>query len=283
MLNIAVKGSFDDCQALVKALFADRAFVDKVRLSGVNSINWGRIAAQIVYYFTAYSSVVTYPEPVNFVVPTGNFGDVFAGYAAKKMGLPVGKLVVATNQNDILHRTMTDGDYRPTQVAATVSPSMDIQVASNFERLLYDVMQKDAAALKIRMKEFAEEKAMRLSEGERAIIAEDFLSFAVGEQETLQEIKNHYEEFNSLIDPHTAVARVAARAMRRDSKLEGKTITLSTAHAAKFPDAVFKAASVKPSLLPGYDDLFNRKEFMDEAPVSEGAIKALITNRMKQA
>lgn len=279
--NIAVEGSFDDCQAIVKRLFADEAFVSKVSLGGVNSINWARLAAQTVYYFTSHAAIAARDEAVSYVVPTGNFGDIFAGYAAKHMGLNVGKLVVATNANDILHRAMTTGDYAPAGVKPTASPSMDIQVASNFERLLYDVMGRDGAALKARMEEFARDKSMHLAQTERDAIAESFVSYAVGEQETLAEIRDHYKATGTLIDPHTAVGRCAAKALRESGALSGKVVTLSTAHPAKFPDAVGEAAGVAPQLPSAYADLFERPETMIRTSNETDAVRAVILDRVR--
>lgn len=281
--NIAVKGSFDDCQAIVKRLFADEAFVEKVSLGGVNSINWARLAAQTVYYFTSCAAVAGPGEAVSYVVPTGNFGDVFAGYVAKRMGLNIGRLAVATNANDILHRAMTTGDYAPATVTPTASPSMDIQVASNFERLLYDVSGRDGAAMKARMAAFAETRAMRLSQSERAAIAQDFVSYATGEAETLAEIRAHYEATGALIDPHTAVGRAAAKALRDRGALAGKVVTLSTAHPAKFPTSVEKATGQSPQLPPAYADLYDRPETMIRTPNDAGAVRAVILERARAA
>ena len=277
--NIAVEGSFDDCQAIVKTLFADEDFVGRVGLGGVNSINWARLAAQIVYYFTAYAAVAVDNEQVSFVVPTGNFGDVFAGYVARRMGLSIGRLAVATNANDILHRAMTTGAYAPAGVTPTASPSMDIQVASNFERLLYDVMGRDGSALKARMEAFAQERSMSLSEAERAAIARDFVSYPAGERETLDEIRDHYEQTGALIDPHTAVGRCAAKALREKGALSGKVVTLATAHAAKFPEAVREATGVTPALPPAYADLFERPEHMVRSANDAGAVRDIILGR----
>ena len=281
--NIAVEGSFDDCQSIVKQLFGDKAFAARAALGGVNSINWARLAAQVVYYFTAHAALAEADEPVSFVVPTGNFGDVFAGYAAKRMGLAVGRLAVATNSNDILHRAMTAGDYAPARVTPTASPSMDIQVASNFERLLFDVMDRDGAALKARMEDFARTRSMTLTAGERDAIAADFASCAVGEAETLDEIRSHHETTGTLIDPHTAVGRCAAKRLRAEGALSGKAVTLSTAHPAKFPDAVKQATGKTPALPPRYADLFERPEHMVKTANDSEAVKAVILERSRAA
>ncbi|MEZ5891593.1 MAG: threonine synthase [Parvularculaceae bacterium] len=276
VMNIAVKGSFDDCQAIVKTLFADADFVGDVKLSGVNSINWARLAAQTVYYFTAYAKVANEGEAINFVVPTGNFGDVFAGYAAKRMGLPIAKLGVAANANDILHRAISAGDYTPANVKPTASPSMDIQVASNFERLLFEAKHRDAKALRDAMEGFAKNKGLRIDAETLAAIRKDFVSDAVSMEETLAEIKRHYKDTGLLIDPHTAVGRAAARRLRASGKLTGKIVTLSTAHPAKFPEAVKDATGETPALPDFYADLFDRPEKMERCAAEAGAVKALI-------
>ncbi len=279
VMNIAVKGDFDDCQAIVKSLFADRAFVDRVRLSGVNSINWARLAAQTVYYFTAAAALGAPDEPIHFVVPTGNFGDVFAGYVAKKMGLNVGRLGVATNANDILHRVLTTGEYRPTGVAPTMSPSMDIQVASNFERLLFDALGRDGAATRALMDKFSKTRGMTVPPSALEFMQKDFVSYAADETATAAEMRAHFEANGTLIDPHTAVARVAAKALREDGALSGRVVTLSTAHPAKFPDAVAAATGETPALPPAYADLFERPEFIAHAPAEPAAVAAIIVER----
>ncbi len=278
VMNIAVKGSFDDCQAIVKTLFADDAFVRDVRLSGVNSINWARLAAQTVYYFTAWAQIAEGDEAVNFVVPTGNFGDVFAGYAAKRMGLPIAKLGVAANANDILHRAIAHGDYTPALVKPTASPSMDIQVASNFERLLFEAKDRDANALRETMEGFASNKGMKIDDQTLAAIRADFVSDAVSMEETLSEIARHYKETGALIDPHTAVGRAAAIRFRESGALSGKIVTLSTAHPAKFPEAVKDATGETPALPAFYADLFDRPEKMNYAPAEAKAVKTLISD-----
>ena len=276
VMNIAIEGSFDDCQAIVKTLFADNAFAGDVRLSGVNSINWARIAAQIVYYVTAWTKVAENGEAINFVVPTGNFGDVFAGYAAKRMGLPIAKLGVAANANDILHRAIADGDYTPSTVTPTASPSMDIQVASNFERLLFEAKKRDAKALRETMEAFARDRGMKIDADTLAAIRRDFVSCAVSEQRTLDEIAIHEKRGRGLIDPHTAVGRAAAQQLRRQGALKGKVVALSTAHPAKFPDAVREATGKTPALPGFYADLFDRPEAMEHAPADAAAVKAIV-------
>jgi len=280
--NIAVDGSFDDCQAIVKTLFADRQFVEEVSLGGVNSINWARLAAQTVYYFTACAKLADRGE-INFVAPTGNFGDVFAGYTAKMMGAPIARLGVATNANDILHRALTMGAYTPSSVTPTASPSMDIQIASNFERLLYDVMNRDGAALAERMDVFAADKSLLLSKAEREMIAAYFVSHAVGQDETLEEIKRHESQTGALIDPHTAVARAAARRFRASGAMTGPIVTLSTAHPAKFPDAVKAATGKTPELPPAHAGLYDRAERMTRAHADAAAIKEIINHNARAA
>ncbi len=278
VLNIAVDGDFDQCQAIVKALFANRAFAEQVRLSGVNSINWARLAAQTVYYFTTAAKLGG-GAPINFVVPTGNFGDVYAGFVAKQMGLNVGRLGVATNANSILHKALTSGSYRPEGVHKTLSPSMDIQVASNFERLLYQAYGCDGAKTAEMMDRFGRERDLQIPADVLDLISEDFISEAVSDAQTLQEIKSHYERTGALIDPHTAVGRVAAKALRKAGKLSGPVVTLSTAHPAKFPDAVEEATGQTPALTDAWSDLHERPEFMEHAPADADAIASVVSAR----
>ncbi len=278
VLNIAVAGDFDQCQAIVKTLFADRVFADRVKLSGVNSINWARLAAQTVYYFTA-AAAIGGDAPVNFVVPTGNFGDVYAGFVAKQMGLNVGRLGVATNANSILHNALSTGSYKPEGVQKTLSPSMDIQVASNFERLLYHAFGKDGAAIKNLMDDFANKRDLAIPPEILAAISEDFVSHAADDDETLAEIKAHHEKTGALIDPHTAVGRVAAQSLRKAGKLSGPVVTLSTAHPAKFPEAVEQATGQTPALTAAWSDLANRPEHMERAPADAAAIAQLVAAR----
>jgi len=278
VLNIAVDGDFDACQAIVKTLFADRAFADKVHLSGVNSINWARLAAQTIYYFTA-AAALGGDGPVNFVVPTGNFGDVYAGFVAKQMGLNVGRLGIATNANSILHNTLETGEYRPAGVHKTHSPSMDIQVASNFERLLFNAMGRDGDVIRERMKGFARDQRLAIPADALASIRADFASAAIDDDATLGEIKTHFDETGDLIDPHTAVGRAAAKALRKSGAVKGRTVTLSTAHPAKFPDAVEAATGKTPTLPEAWADLHMRKEHMERAPADAGAIAQIVSDR----
>jgi threonine synthase len=240
--NIAVEGTFDDCQRILKALFNDVALRDALSLTGVNSINFARILAQIVYYFTSAVALGSPHREVSFAVPTGNFGDIFAGYAARKMGLPVKRLVIATNLNDSLARALQTGIYEPRGVIATSSPSMDIQLASNFERLLFELAGRDGARVRARMDELRVNGAFHLEEGELAEMRALFAAHSIGEHETEMTIRGLFAETGAMIDPHTAVGLAAARAERVDTPM----IVLSTAHAAKFPQAIERALGRLP-------------------------------------
>jgi threonine synthase len=254
---IAVDGDFDDCQALVKELFNDHAFRDEVRLGGINSINWARVLAQTVYYITASVALGAPHRPVSFTVPTGNFGDVFAGYVAKRMGLPIGRLVIATNRNDILHRTLTTGEHRREGVLPTISPSMDIEVSSNFERLLFDLHDREGPAV-ARLMEELKSGGFRLSQGALQALRADFDSARSDEEETAEEIARAWRETGEVVCPHTAVGLHAARVCRGDPGVP--MVTLATAHAAKFPDAVEAACGVRPVLPTRMADLMERPE-----------------------
>ena len=245
VFNIAVDGTFDDCQALVKALFNDHEFRDRQNLGAVNSINWARVMAQIVYYFYAALKLggADGVRPV-FAVPTGNFGDVYAGYVAMQMGLPIESLVVATNENDILFRALNDGDYSRREVQATISPAMDIQVSSNFERLLFDLFDRNGPALGQAMDAFNETGDLQISEGQLARIREKLLPYKVGEAEVLATIRSVFERTGNEIDPHTAVGMTAG--LRVDRAEGVPLVVLSTAHPAKFPDAMEQALGHEP-------------------------------------
>ena len=229
--NIAVKGNFDDCQKIVKQMFNDEQFREKINMSGVNSINWARIICQIVYYFYAYFQI---SSKVNFSVPTGNFGDVYAGYIAKKMGLPIDKLIVATNENDILYRVINSGEYRPLQVKSSLSPSMDIQVASNFERLLFDVLNGDDQKVVKSMNNLNENGFFKLDKNELKKIKENFAAEKINDSETLRIIKDFFINYGFILDPHTATAVGASYKIKNKSK----TIILGTAHPYKFLDTI---------------------------------------------
>jgi threonine synthase len=276
IVNIAVEGDFDDCQRIVKALFARRDLAQAFDLGGVNSINFIRLAAQAVYYFTATAAL---GRPASFVVPTGNFGDVFAGYGAARMGLPIKRLVVAVNRNDILKRGLDDGVYEPRSTTPTSSPSMDIQVASNFERLLFEAANRDAATLRAMMDEFARERHLKLSPAILAKIRADFVAERADEAEVAGMIAACLEKNGVLVDPHTAVGLVALDKLRRAGAISGDAIVLSTAHSAKFPDAVEAASGIRPALPTRYADIVARAERFVEAPADAGAIAALMISK----
>ncbi len=243
--TIAIKGDFDDCQALVKAMFNDLKFRDRLNLSGVNSINWGRIMAQIVYYVSAATSIGAPHRHVSFTVPTGNFGDIFAGYVAKKMGLPVSDLVIATNCNDILTRAIDTGRYETQTTTATISPSMDIQVSSNFERLLFEVCGRDGTQIQGVMQRLKQSGAFEISPESLSRIRKEFSAGRCSEEETKAELARAFNECGYLADPHTCVGLHVAETKR---KKDTPMITLATAHPAKFPDAVETATGIRPTL-----------------------------------
>lgn len=245
---MAVEGTFDDCQAVVKSILADMDLRRRTAITGVNSINWARVMAQIVYYFTAAAALGAPGRMPVFVVPTGNFGNVFAGYGAARMGLPVARFVIATNENDILARMVASGRYEAGRVHPTLSPAMDIQKASNFERLLFEVCDRDGPAVAAMMERFARTGVLELAGGAHERIGRDFAAVRVDDRETLAAIRQIHGETGRLIDPHTAVAVAAAR--RADLPRGGPVVILSTAHPAKFPEAVFRAAGVTPEMPP---------------------------------
>lgn len=275
--NIAIDGSFDDAQAMVKRIFRDPAMNSRFKITAVNSINWARLMAQIVYYFAAALQLGAPQRRVAFSVPTGNFGDVFAGYVASRMGLPIERLVVATNVNDILHRALSSGDYSTGTVTATAAPSMDIQVSSNFERLLFDCGGRDGAALAQQMGGFERDKAMRLTNAQREQAARLFTSVRADGVEMAEAMRWAKEESCEIIDPHTAIGVHAARTVEiaRDIPI----VTLATAHPAKFPDAVERATGVRPSLPTRVGDLFAREEAFDRLPGDYDAVTAFIAER----
>jgi len=265
--NIAIEGSFDDAQAHVKRMFGDEAVTSDLSLGAVNSINWARLMAQVVYYFYAALQLGAPDRKVAFSVPTGNFGDVFAGYVAAKMGLPIEKLVVATNVNDILHRAFLDGDYSAGSVTPTLTPSMDIQVSSNFERLLFDAGGRDGRALGEQMRAFEASRAMQLTNAQREGTKELFLTFRADQNDTARAMQWAHQEAGEIIDPHTAVGLHAALETGEDQYFADPTapvVTLATAHAAKFPDAVERAIGMRPSLPQRVGDLFAREEHFTE-------------------
>ncbi|MBN8996697.1 MAG: threonine synthase [Rhizobiales bacterium] len=277
---IAVKGNFDDCQAIVKGLFGNRDFRERVALSGINSINWGRIVAQVVYYFTSAVALGAPARPVSFTVPTGNFGDVFAGYVAKRMGLPVRRLAIATNVNDILVRTLAAGRYEVRGVTATTSPSMDIQVSSNFERLLFEAHGRDAAAVRAMMGDLSARSAFTVSENALAAIRDDFLAGRASETEVAATIRDTFRDTGFLADPHTAVGLTVARRLAEPAV---PMVTLSTAHPAKFAEAVAGAAGREPLPPPGFGDMLKRKEVFDVLPNDRLAVEKFILSRARAA
>ncbi len=254
---IAIEGNFDDCQSLVKSMFNHHDFRDRMAITGVNSINWGRIMAQVVYYFTSAIALGAPDREISFTVPTGNFGDVFAGFVAKNMGLPIKDLIVATNTNDILARTLDTGRYEVTGVSPTISPSMDIQVSSNFERLLFEAGDRNSAAVSRAMSSLSQSGAFSLDPQQRSFISKSFKTGTTEEHETGETIATTLRDTGTLLDPHTAVAVSVAN---QQAPSATPMITLSTAHPAKFPDAVEAACGERPALPAFQGDLMNRKE-----------------------
>jgi threonine synthase len=276
---LAVEGDFDDCQALVKAMFNDHDFRDSTRLAAVNSINWARVLAQAVYYFTSAVALGAPYRAVSYSVPTGNFGDVYAGWVASNMGLPIDKLVVATNRNDILHRTIRTGEHRRETVEPTISPSMDIQVSSNFERLLFDLTDRDGAATAELMRRLRDEGGFRLSNSALARLREDFDSGMASEEDTAAVIAAMAEVTGQVLDPHTAVGVKAASDARGETSVP--MVVLGTAHAAKFPDAVQAACGIRPDLPPRLADLYDRSERITRVSNDLGAVERVILERSR--
>lgn len=262
--NIAIQGTFDDCQDLVKAMFRDRKFRESMNLSAVNSINWARIMAQIVYYFSSAVALGAPETKIAYSVPTGNFGDIFAGYAAKKMGLPINKLIVGTNSNDILERFFESGDMSSRAVVPTLSPAMDIQVSSNFERLLFDLADNDPNVVNTAMSSFRDLGQMKYPPEILSLAQENFYAASVDDEETLRVIESIWEDFDILIDPHTATAISAGKKASLESEVE--MVVLSTAHPAKFPDAVIRATGKKPELPQRLSHILDAPEFCTTLP-----------------
>lgn len=273
--NIAIEGSFDDCQNIVKALFIDAEFKAQQQLTAVNSINWARIMAQIVYYFYAALQLGAPERAVSFSVPTGNFGDIYAGWLAKKMGLPIKQLIIASNRNDILTRCVHTGEYLNHGVEPSLSPSMDIQISSNFERLLFEFYDNDAAALRDLMAELKQTGGFTLRPDVHAKLKANFAAHAVDDAETLATIKRIYEKTGEMLDPHTAVGVKAAEACRAAGETT-PIITLATAHPAKFPDAVKQAIGIEPPLPAHLADLFAREERFTILPADAAKVKEYI-------
>jgi threonine synthase len=274
---LAIDGDFDVAQARVKDMFNDHAFRDGVRLAGVNSINWARVLAQVVYYFAAATALGAPARAVSFTVPTGNFGDIFAGYIARKMGLPIDQLIIATNQNDILHRALTSGDYRTDGVKPSISPSMDIQVSSNFERALFDAYGRDGAAITALMADL-KSGGFHISQGALQMLRAEFASGRCSEAETTQTITRTLAQTGELLCPHSAVGVKVAEEHLGSAPM----VTLATAHPAKFPDAVKAATGIHPALPPRMADLFDRPERQTRVPDDLSALQALIRERIAQ-
>ncbi|WP_169567789.1 threonine synthase [Sneathiella limimaris] len=275
--NIAIEGDFDDCQALVKAMFNDHDFRDQLAVSAVNSINWARVMAQIVYYFTTAVSLGGPDRPISFSVPSGNFGDVYAGFCAYKMGLPIEQLIVATNRNDILSRFFNQGSYRKEGVDPTISPSMDIQVSSNFERFLFDLCGRDASAVRGFMQQLDEDGGFEVDL--KTLNKVIFAAGACSEEETLATIQKTLAESAKLVDPHTAVGLKVAADCRSDKTVP--MVTLSTAHPAKFPAAVEKASGIYPELPAHMQDLFDRPERLDALPNDLETVQNYISGKAR--
>ncbi|MCB1690025.1 MAG: threonine synthase [Halioglobus sp.] len=278
--NLAVEGNFDDCQAMVKASFGNQGFLaDERSLVAVNSINWARIMAQIVYYFYAAVALGAPARAVAFSVPTGNFGDIFAGYLARQMGLPIERLIIATNRNDVLHRALTNASYGRQPLEHSLSPSMDITVSSNFERLLFDLYDRDGARIAQLMKEF-DDGAIQFSDTAMQRARALFSSHCVSDEQTCEQIASTWRECEYLLDPHSAVGVRAA--LRSDIGPATPVITLATAHPAKFPDAIKQSGLSQVVALPLHlQDLFERDERMDVVPNDLAAVQAFISANIK--
>jgi len=276
--NIAIEGTFDDCQAIVKELFNDLAFRDEVKLAGVNSINWARVMAQITYYIYAGLALGAPDRPLSFTVPTGNFGNVFAGLMAKRMGLPIEQLVIATNANDILDRTLKSGRYEVKGVVPTTSPSMDIQVSSNFERLVYLANEGNAAAVKAAMASLKQSGAFTLGTDALQAIRHEFSSSSCGNDAAAAMIRTILDETGEVLDPHTAVGVAVARQHLGEAPM----VTLATAHPAKFPDAVAQAVEIRPFLPSRLKHLLDAEESFTLLPNSAEAVKVHVQQRHKR-
>lgn len=275
--NIAISGTFDDAQAMVKRVFGDADVTSRFEIGAVNSINWARLMAQVVYYFYAAVRLGAPYRAVAFSVPTGNFGDVFAGYVAARMGLPVARLIVATNVNDILHRALSVGDYSAGTVTPTAAPSMDIQVSSNFERLLFDLAGRDGAKIAAMMQAFDATKTLEIPAAMRAIAAERFTSYRVDADEMALTLRWASEKAGNVLDPHTAIGLAAARAVPLDPAVP--VVTLATAHPAKFRDAVERATGVRPVMPARAAGLFDREERYTSLPGDYAAVRDFVTAR----
>jgi threonine synthase len=276
VFNIAIEGNFDDCQNLVKLMFADKEFSKSINMSGVNSINWARIIAQTVYYFYTYFKIRD-DRPVNFSVPTGNFGDAYAGYLAKKMGLPINKLIVATNQNDILHRAILNGKYEAESVFETNTPSMDIQIVSNFERLIYDLNDFDDNETQKIMTGIKEEGKYIIPEDKLKKIDRDFLSASMNENEVLNIIKEVHSKYDIILDPHSAIGFGALKKIN----IDGNNIVLATAHPCKFPETIYKSIGIKPTLPDELKYVMDENENYDIVSSSLSKTKQYIKKKIQ--
>ena len=272
--NLAVKGTFDDCQKLVKEMFSENNFREKINMSGVNSINWARIVCQIVYYF--YSAFKFKNKKIIFSVPTGNFGDIYAGYVAKKMGLPIEKLIVATNENDILERVINFGEYKPSKVKPSLSPSMDVQISSNFERLLFDVLNHDDKKVSNLMSKLLSEGSFKLNKEQIKTIKKDFFANKVTDKETLKIIKTFFEKYNFLIDPHTATAVGAAKNVKGDFEI----LILGTAHPYKFLETIKMATNEEVKMPKQMRGILDKKEKYDILENNTSDIKNYILGKL---
>ncbi|HUC63068.1 MAG TPA: threonine synthase [Alphaproteobacteria bacterium] len=279
--NVAIQGSFDDCQDLVKGMFNDAPFRDALGLSAVNSINWARIMAQIPYYFSAAAALGAPAREIAFAVPTGNFGNVYAGYAARAMGLPISQLIVGSNRNDILTRFFDSGDMSMRAVEPTLSPSMDIQVSSNFERLLFDLLGRDGARVRQAMERFRAERKLPLGRAEWQAAARLFAGYRVDDEATKATIASLARETGIVIDPHSAVGLAAGRARRRDPKVP--LVALATAHPAKFPDAVEAATGKRPEAPERLARLMDMPERLDVLPNDLAAVEGYLRARARAA
>ncbi|WP_112663349.1 threonine synthase [Microvirga flavescens] len=277
---LAVEGNFDDCQNMVKGMFGNARFRNELQLSGVNSINWARVAAQAVYYFTAAVSLGSPHRKVSFSVPTGNFGDILAGWAAKHMGLPIERLMIGTNANDILARALHSGTYEIKGVQPTASPSMDIQISSNFERLLFEAYGRDPVTIRHLMANLAQSRSFTIAPEALARIQGEFSAIAVNEPTVADEMTKTYRETGYVLDPHTAVGTRAARALLSE-RSDVPVVALSTAHPAKFPEAVERATGVRPALPPHLADLMERDERFSILPNDQGAVERFIRDRAR--
>lgn len=278
---IAIEGTFDDCQALVKAMFNDQPFRNKVSLAGVNSINWVRVMAQTVYYFTSALSLGSPEAKVAFSVPTGNFGDIFAGYVAMRMGLPIEQLMIATNVNDILARTLATGRYQTGEVVSTTSPSMDIQVSSNFERLLFEVAGRDGGTIERYMQALRDEGGFDLEPAHLSEIRRRFSAARIDETETAQTIAAVHERLGLILDPHTAVGLAAAE--RMDLPADVARVTLATAHPAKFPDAVQAACGLYPDPPAHIAAMLEKEERSDAVANDLASVQSYILSRTRHS